>query len=102
MTKKFEKSYVVVTDFIDLNLCNDVSEGLQKIIDENPNRTIYFPASLFNSLRKRLFNGFVFFFTIPDPPLPYASHCGNSHEYGHHEALRRDLPSSRLRYYVLP
>lgn len=43
MTKKFEKSYVVVTDFIDLNLCNDVSEGLQKIIDENPNRTIYFP-----------------------------------------------------------
>ena len=68
----------------------------------NTNRTIYFPASLFNSLRKRLFNGFDFFFTIPDPPLPYASHCGNSHEYGHHEALRRDLPSSRLRYYVLP
>ena len=35
--------YVVVTDFINSDGERDVSEELQKIIDENPNRTIFFP-----------------------------------------------------------
>ena len=34
--------YVVVTDFINSDGERDVSEELQKIIDENPNRTIFF------------------------------------------------------------
>ena len=38
-----EMGYVVVTDSIDVNSGVDVSEEIQKIIDENPNRTIYFP-----------------------------------------------------------
>ena len=38
-----EMGYVVVTDSIDVNSGDDVSEEIQKIIDENPNRTIYFP-----------------------------------------------------------
>jgi len=35
--------YVVVTDYIDANTGKDVSDEIQKIIDENPMRTIYFP-----------------------------------------------------------
>ena len=35
--------YVVVTDYIEVNSGKDVSDGIQKIIDENPHRTIYFP-----------------------------------------------------------
>ena len=33
--------YVVVTDFITPNTGEDVSDAIQKIIDENPMRTIY-------------------------------------------------------------
>ena len=36
-------NYVMVTDFIAAGCARDVSDDLQKIIDENPNRTIYFP-----------------------------------------------------------
>ena len=36
-------NYVMVTDFISADGTRDVSDDLQKIIDENPNRTIYFP-----------------------------------------------------------
>lgn len=35
--------YVVVTDYIEADEDGDVSDILQSIIDENPNRTIYFP-----------------------------------------------------------
>ncbi len=37
------KNYIVVTDTVDVNSGADVSDEIQKIIDENPNRTIYFP-----------------------------------------------------------
>ncbi len=35
--------YVVVTDYLEANTGKDVSDAIQKIIDENPMRTIYFP-----------------------------------------------------------
>ena len=35
--------YVVVTDFVEANAGRDVSDELQKIILDNPNKTIYFP-----------------------------------------------------------
>ena len=35
--------YVVVTDYVKANTGKDVSDAIQKIIDENPMRTIYFP-----------------------------------------------------------
>lgn len=38
-----DKSYIVVTDGVEINSGKDVSGAIQKIIDENPNRTIYFP-----------------------------------------------------------
>ena len=37
------ETYVVVTDFVEANSGTDVSAQLQQIIDEHPNRTIYFP-----------------------------------------------------------
>ena len=43
MEENQKNSFVFVTDFIDLSLCGDVSVAVQKIIDDNPNRTIYFP-----------------------------------------------------------
>ena len=39
--------YVVVTDYVKANGKKDVSDIIQKIIDENPNRTIYFPDGLY-------------------------------------------------------
>ncbi len=38
-----EKGYVIVTDYIGADGAGDVSDAIQKIIDDNPNRTIYFP-----------------------------------------------------------
>ncbi len=35
--------YVVVTDHIEANTGKDVSDAIQRIIDENPHKTIYFP-----------------------------------------------------------
>ncbi len=35
--------YVVVTDYVEANTGKDVSDAIQKIINENPHRTIYFP-----------------------------------------------------------
>ena len=35
--------YVVVTDYLEANTGKDVSDAIQKVIDENPMRTIYFP-----------------------------------------------------------
>lgn len=37
------KNYIVVTDSVAADSGADVSDEIQKIIDENPNRTIYFP-----------------------------------------------------------
>ncbi|MDE6490331.1 MAG: glycoside hydrolase family 55 protein, partial [Muribaculaceae bacterium] len=39
-----EKGYVVVTDYLQsVDVGCDVSDAIQKVIDDNPNRTIYFP-----------------------------------------------------------
>ncbi|MBE6593135.1 MAG: hypothetical protein E7642_03980 [Ruminococcaceae bacterium] len=42
-----ERGYVVVTDLLEDNRLIDVSDGLQKIIDENPGATIYFPDGIY-------------------------------------------------------
>ena len=38
-----ERGYIIVTDTIPANTGLDVSDALQKLILDNPNRTIYFP-----------------------------------------------------------
>ena len=38
-----DNGYVIVTKYIKANSGKDVSDAIQKIIDDNPNRTIYFP-----------------------------------------------------------
>ena len=38
-----ERGFVVVTDYVNPLSGLDMSEGIQKVIDENPNSTIYFP-----------------------------------------------------------
>ena len=38
-----EFGYIIVTDYIEANTGKDVSDELQKLILDNPNRTIYFP-----------------------------------------------------------
>ena len=35
--------YIIVTDYINIREQTDVSDAIQKLIDNNPNRTIYFP-----------------------------------------------------------
>ncbi len=42
-----DKNYVVVTKYVKVNSGKDVSDAIQKIIDENPNRTIYFPDGVY-------------------------------------------------------
>ena len=37
------RGYIVVTDYIEANTGKDVSDALQKLILDNPNRTVYFP-----------------------------------------------------------
>ena len=44
-----DRGFVVVTDYLEANTGNDVSDAIQKIIDENPMRTIYFPDGDFLS-----------------------------------------------------
>lgn len=39
--------YVIVTDYIPNDGSRDVAEDLQRIIDDHPNRTIYFPDGLY-------------------------------------------------------
>ncbi len=39
----YDKNYIVVTDYVKANTGADVSEAIQQIINDNPNRTIYFP-----------------------------------------------------------
>lgn len=38
-----DRGYIVVTDTVEADSGSDVSEAIQKLIDSNPNRTIYFP-----------------------------------------------------------
>ena len=37
------QGYVIVTDYLNVNSGKDLSRAIQKIIDDNPRRTIYFP-----------------------------------------------------------
>lgn len=41
------KGYVIVTDFVKADGKKDVSDAIQRIIDQNPNRTIYFPDGVY-------------------------------------------------------
>ena len=43
MEKLENMGYVFITDYVEPNSGRDVSDGIQKAIDENPNMTIYFP-----------------------------------------------------------
>lgn len=38
-----ERQWVIATDYVDNTGRNDVSDDIQKLIDDNPNSTIYFP-----------------------------------------------------------
>lgn len=40
--------YVVVTECINVDSQKDMSDDIQKLIDDNPGRTIYFPDGLYN------------------------------------------------------
>lgn len=39
--------YVVVTDYVDVDTGEDLSEDIQNIIDNNPRKTIYFPDGVY-------------------------------------------------------
>lgn len=41
------KGYIIVTDYLKADGKKDVSDAIQKIIDANPNRTIYFPDGVY-------------------------------------------------------
>ena len=43
MTEASRLGYVIVTDYVTADGTQDLSDAIQKIIDDNPNRTIYFP-----------------------------------------------------------
>ena len=47
MQEMHERGYVIVTDTIPADGQCDVSDAIQKLIDDNPNRTIYFPDGLY-------------------------------------------------------
>ena len=47
MQDMHERGYVIVTDTIPADGQCDVSDAIQKLIDDNPNRTIYFPDGLY-------------------------------------------------------
>ena len=40
-------NYILVTDYMPNDGSRDVSGDIQKLIDKNPNRTIYFPDGLY-------------------------------------------------------
>lgn len=42
-----QKGYVVVTDYVKADGKKDLSDDIQKIIDKNPNRTIFFPDGVY-------------------------------------------------------
>ncbi|MBR3869088.1 MAG: hypothetical protein IKM66_07215 [Clostridia bacterium] len=43
VTAAEDKGYIVVTDTVKADSGNDIADEIQKLIDSNPNRTIYFP-----------------------------------------------------------
>ena len=42
-----DAGYVMVTDYLKPDTGADVSDAIQKLIDENPNRTLYFPDGVY-------------------------------------------------------
>ena len=42
-----EKGYVIITDYVNVITGVDLSADIQKVIDENPNSTIYFPDGVY-------------------------------------------------------
>ena len=38
-----DRGYVIITDYVEVNSGKDVAQAIQKVIDENPRKTIYFP-----------------------------------------------------------
>ncbi|MBR2613319.1 MAG: hypothetical protein IKC55_01735, partial [Clostridia bacterium] len=38
-----DAGYVIVSDYVKADTGSDVSDAIQKLIDENPNKTLYFP-----------------------------------------------------------
>ncbi len=46
-TPPSDKGFVIVTDYITADGRTDVSGAIQQIIDDNPNRTIYFPDGVY-------------------------------------------------------
>ncbi len=42
-----EKGWIIVTDYVDANGSRDVSADIQKLIDDNPRRTLYFPDGVY-------------------------------------------------------
>ncbi len=42
-----DRGYIIVTDTVPSDGLNPVSDGIQKIIDENPNRTVFFPDGVY-------------------------------------------------------
>lgn len=45
--KTYSQKYVVVTDYVKADGKTDVSSALQKLIDRNPGRTLYFPDGVY-------------------------------------------------------
>lgn len=45
--RKTASPYLVATDFVKADGVTDAADGLQKLIDDNPNRTIYFPDGVY-------------------------------------------------------
>ena len=39
--------YIIATDYVPADGKTDVSDALQKLIDNNPNRTIFFPDGIY-------------------------------------------------------
>ena len=42
-----DAGYVLVSDYVTPNTGKDVTDAIQKLIDDNPNRTLYFPDGLY-------------------------------------------------------
>ena len=47
MNEASRLGYVIVTDYVTADGTQDLSDAIQKIIDDNPNRTIYFPDGVY-------------------------------------------------------
>ena len=49
MNEASRLGYVIVTDYVTADGTQDLSDAIQKIIDDNPNRTIYFQTACIRS-----------------------------------------------------